>query len=163
MSGETVQLNSRLDLSQKLIQEAVSELRASVLNSDLATLTQARKELETALRERSVLLRPETIDDPELNALLNKEASLLRQLIEQTPPEGILSSSSPAGLLYLFPSVSRLTAEGIAGLNAAQVRELVADLEFIRRVRNRSKLYAGSRRTQDQQYGIFALHFSAGG
>ncbi len=131
VSEETVQLNSRLDLSKKLIQEAVSELRESVLNSDLATLAQARKELETALRERSVLLRPETIDDPELNALLNKEASLLTQLVEQTPSEGILRSSSPCWISFTcFQPSAGLTEEGIAGMTAAQVRELLADLEF---------------------------------
>ena len=162
VSGETVQLNSRLDLSQKLIQEAVSELRASVLNSDLATLTQARKELETALRERSVLLRPETIDDPELNALLNKEASFLRQLIEQTPPEGILSSSSPCWISFTcFRPSAGLTAEGIAGLDAAQVRELVADLEFYQTSKKQEQTVqrgeAVARKINDMEYSLYTF------
>jgi len=123
--------NSRLTLIQEQIQEAVSDLRAAVFSDDIGALALARKKLDTALEERYVLLKPESINDADLNKLLSQEAALLHQLIDTAPAQGILRTANPCWISYTtFAATPNLSREELSGLTLQQARELVNNIDL---------------------------------
>lgn len=123
--------NSRLTLIQEQIQEAVSDLRAAVFSDDIGALALARKKLDTALEERYVLLKPESINDADLNKLLSQEAALLHQLIDTAPAQGILRTANPCWISYTtFAATPNLSKEELSVLTLQQARELVNNIDL---------------------------------
>ncbi len=131
LSQSDAKPNSRLTLIQEQIQEAVSDLRAAVFSDDIGALALARKKLDTALEERYVLLKPESINDADLNKLLSQEAALLRQLIDTAPAQGILRTANPCWISYTtFAATPNLSKEELSGLTLQQARELVNNIDL---------------------------------
>lgn len=131
LSQSDAKPNSRLTLIQEQIQEAVSDLRAAVFSDDIGALALARKKLDTALEERYVLLKPESINDADLNKLLSQEAALLHQLIDTAPAQGILRTANPCWISYTtFAATPNLSREELSGLTLQQARELVNNIDL---------------------------------
>ncbi len=131
LSQSDAKPNSRLTLIQEQIQEAVSDLRAAVFSDDIGALALAQKKLDTALEERYVLLKPESINDADLNKLLSQEAALLHQLIDTAPAQGILRTANPCWISYTtFAATPNLSKEELSGLTLQQARELVNNIDL---------------------------------
>lgn len=141
LSQGNLQPNSRLSLSEKLIQEAVSDVRASVFVGDIRMLIPARKELNIALQERSVLLRPKSLNDPEINDLLSRETALLNQLIETASAAGVLRTANPCWISYTtFISTPDLNEESVSKLSLSQTRDLLHNIDFYEKMKKQDTL-----------------------
>ena len=139
LSQADVNPNSRLSLSQELIQQAVSDLRTAVFSDDITGLALARKKLDTALRERSVLLKPESITDADLNNLLSQETALYQQLLETAPAEGILSTANPCWVSFTtFAATPLISEEDLSGLTLQQAQDLVQNIDLYEKTNKQS-------------------------
>lgn len=141
LSQSNIQPNSRLTLSEKIIQEAMSDLRASVFAEDIRALTLARKNFDLALQERSILLKPESFNDSELNSLLKRESDLLNQLIGAAPAEGVFRTANPCWISYnIFESSLPVGEESILELSPRQMRDLLLDIDLYEEIKSRNSL-----------------------
>lgn len=162
LSRDKVLPNSRLSRSQSRIEEAVSDLRSSVLNRDIKALSLARKEFAAVLQERSLLLKPETLNDPELNNLLRQEASLLNQLFGEAPAEGILRTAGPGWISYTtFSRTADLSEEALADFSLSQARAFFENFDsYEEKNEKASRVSIGepvARLIKSMEYKLFAL------
>ncbi len=162
LSQAELTASSRLSLSQELVQEAVSDLRAAVFSDDISALALARKKLDSALAERSVLLKPESSNDAELNNLLSQEAALFRQLTEAAPAAGILRTSNPCWISFTtFRATPQIEEEELAGLTLQQTQELVNNIDLYEKTNKQSALVQQgepvARCINSMEYNLVAL------
>ncbi|NLC39859.1 MAG: hypothetical protein GX763_02955 [Clostridiaceae bacterium] len=162
LSQSDVKPNSRLTLIQELIREAVSDLRAAVFSDDIGALALAQKKLDAALEQRSVLLKPESINDTELNSLLSQEAALLRQLTDTAPAEGVLRTANPCWISYTtFAATPKLAKEDLSGLTLQQTQELVNNIDLYEKTNKQPAIVQKgdplARCVNSMEYNLIAL------